>query len=104
MNIQLCGPVTGTARKDAVRRFSCAQLSVATRYPDAFVYNPVRMVSSLASHPDAMRECLRTLILLTDMLVTIPGWERSEGACLEVAVARAIGVDVVALEDIEGGA
>lgn len=103
MNVQLCGPVSGRPRGESIFMFSFAKGIVSELYPDAYVFNPVNEIKVTETHENAMRECLRMLTGFTDMLVTLPGWETSKGSCLEVAVARAIGVEVVALDDMKAG-
>lgn len=44
-----------------------------------------------------MRHALR-MVLDSDALAVLPGWEKSRGATLEVAVANALGMDVHPVE------
>lgn len=97
--VQLCGPVTGRDRGEAVDEFVAAEREMYRRGA-GYVYNPVMMIDQRASHESAMRDCLRTLTGFAHVLVALPGWERSEGSCLEVAVARAIGVEVVEVREL----
>ena len=96
---QLCGKVTGIWREDAAGLFEAGAL-VLERKGAETVWNPMEQVPPDCDHDRAMRMCIRRLITYTDVLVTLPGWEMSEGACLEVAVARAVGVPVVGIGDV----
>jgi hypothetical protein len=42
------------------------------------------------------------LVLLADVVVTLPGWDASSGARLEVAIAEAVGTPVVDLDGFLG--
>ena len=64
------------------------------------------------THEDWMRECLSELTkrriydamvdgTYYDVLVSLPGWEKSEGASTERTVAEACGIECVNLEDVE---
>lgn len=99
MKYQLCGPVTGIPRDEAVAAFEDAEAWLIERDPYADVLVPTSVVEEDATHERAMRICLGWLLNYADTLVTIPGWETSRGASLEVAVARAIGKPVMTLEE-----
>ena len=104
MIYQLCGPVTSLPRKRAVEAFGRAGDMLHAN--GNAVWSPVDAVPSHYSHEDAMQVCLQWLtspaMKKRGVLVTLPGWEASEGACLEVAVARAVGVPVMALSEAVG--
>lgn len=98
--VQLCGPVSGLSREEAMTAFDEAKercwVAGAT-----IVWSPVDHVPCSASHETAMHLCLTRLLdsPYVNLLVTLPGWERSRGASLEVAVAKEIGVEVMGLEE-----
>ena len=100
MRCQLAGPVSGMARRAALAMFDEAQRALE-RAGAASVWSPVRNVGSRTPWELAMRRCIRHLTgsCGPEMLVTLPGWESSAGAALEVAVARACGVRVVSVEE-----
>ena len=64
------------------------------------MYNPALLVGKCESHEGYMRADIHAMtreLHPFDCIALLDGWERSEGACLEVAVARAIGLDVFEL-------
>lgn len=96
--VQLAGPIAGHDYETRCNAFDAAK--DACWQAGAAVWSPIDHVPYIANHQDAMRACLRNLTgSVVDVLVTLDGWEQSEGACLEVAVARAIGVEVMSLEE-----
>lgn len=99
MKYQLCGPVTGIPRDEAVAAFEDAATRLFEKHHDAQVFVPTEVIDEDATHERAMRICLGWLLRYSDALVTLPGWETSHGASLEVAVARAIGKPVMTIEE-----
>lgn len=107
--VYLSGPVTGLARADVERSFAGARMryvSLGARY----VHDPTAHVAVDASHKQAMWACLQELLSRDhagrpayDLLVSLPGWEASEGATLERQVAEAIGIPCVELGELGGG-
>lgn len=91
MRLYVCGPVTGMpdlnrgAFDDARTRLEAAGYGAVA--PHAFV-------PSDASHEDAMRLCIARLCC-SDIggVALLAGWRGSEGARMEVEVARAIGIE-----------
>lgn len=51
------------------------------------------------SWEDYIRTDIR-MLLDCDAVVVLPGWETSRGASLEVTIARALGMPVIALDDL----
>ena len=95
MRLYVSGPVSGKTRSEAVGDFErAAKLLVSHGYATSV---PTRFVEPTASHATAMRKCIAEL-LRCDGLAMLPGWRRSAGACLEVAVATACGMDAQAFE------
>src|SRR5690349_15477670 len=128
-HIYISGPMRGK-RGFNFPAFFEAEEYVRTRFPDADICNPARedivrfrLQKALATdpsgltagcylqdHPDLFTsESLRTALghdleyicRHADLLVMLPGWQKSKGALAEVAAAQALGVAVV---EFDGGA
>lgn len=103
----LSGPVTSLLRDEAVSAFGEAWRLCDSRGA-AGVYDPTSDVPSDSTHEAAMHECLCELLTMWptgfyyDLLVSLPGWEASEGATLERAVAEAVGIPRVELGELGG--
>jgi hypothetical protein len=79
------------------------------------VYNPAEQELHAGFDPktgryaDGHEVTIRELILedlvwvctFADLVVVLPGWDKSLGAAAEVACARAIGIEVVSIGDID---
>lgn len=72
-----------------------------------YVFNPMQRIAAYLTREEAMRVCLAelTATLLDrsteyDLLVSLSGWEESNGARLERAVAEAIGIPCVELGEL----
>lgn len=118
--VYLSGPMTGHDGLN-VRSFDHAS-SICRSLGATRVYNPCHAgIDKGVSHEDAMLFSIRTLVRPgvediacarpggvpasgVDMVVTLDGWEKSEGARLEVIVARACGIPVVRLDELEADA
>lgn len=118
--VYLSGPMTGHDGLN-VRSFDHAS-SICRSLGATRVYNPCHAgIDKGVSHEDAMLFSIRTLVRPGvedvactrpggvsasgfDMVVTLYGWEKSEGARLEVIVARACGIPVVRLDELEADA
>ena len=103
----LSGPVTGLAREDACQRFLDAEMT-CIGVGAGYVFNPTERIAAYFTHEEAMRVCLGQLTATLmdrsteyDLLVSLPGWEESDGARLERAVAEAIGIPCAELGELE---
>lgn len=100
LHVQLVGPVTGIDRISCEAAFQAAK-AVCLRHGAREVWSPVEHVRLDATHAEAMRVCLRRIVEgKTDALVMLEGWEDSEGALVEAAVADAVGVPRLEITEV----
>lgn len=95
-NIYLSGPMTGY---QDFNHGAFNQMAHKLRQEGHSVWNPAELFDGDTKHEwhDFMFWCLRAL-LDQDVLLALPGWNKSVGARLEVAVAIAAGIDVLETE------
>ena len=108
--VYLSGPMTGIEDYNRAA-FDRAALDVMDAGADE-VYDPAEHIDEYAqlSHERCMALSLRELIAeilwvdevepYYDMLVSLPGWEKSAGATLEREVAIACGIEVCELAEV----
>jgi len=94
MKIYLSGPVTGT--DDYKKRFAKAEDYLRMKYPGWSAVNPVSVCDRLpkdTTYNECMDVCL-TLVKMCDAIYMMKGWEKSNGAKAECALAIAMGLNV----------
>jgi hypothetical protein len=99
--IYLSGPMTGMKGLNR-RAFANARRSLRARFPDEEIISPPHLDEEDA-HCGTWEECLRRdlyYVLESRLIVVLPGWEKSEGATLEVHVARRLGTPIVRYPDL----
>ena len=115
----LSGPMTGIEHYNA-EAFMSANV-VLKEAGAAYVYNPAiryvqqrNEVAEAKTHADYMCDCIHELTdrrkrsqgweevvpMAYDMLVSLPGWQDSEGAVTERTVAEACGIPVYDLAEV----
>lgn len=89
--LYVSGPVTGIeddnrpAFEEAARRLRAAGFAARIPHED---------IAPGTDWIPAMRMSLMAILAQADGLALLPGWERSKGACVEVYVARTLGMPV----------
>lgn len=91
MRLYISGPVTGMLDRNQVAFEEAAKALVEAGHA---VSVPTRFVDPRTECHDAMRICLAELLRCQGVAL-LPGWERSFGCGVEVAAARACGMDVL---------
>lgn len=86
--VYVCGKVTGNP--NAAEAFRCAS-AMLREYGADIVVNPCEKYGYLGKREAIMSCCIQKL-MRCDALVALPNWRDSEGARLEVAVAKACGI------------
>lgn len=104
--LYVSGPVTSKP-VDGWLAFASARNALAS--VGYQVLDPNDLVPSVLSHEEAMLMCINTLTDYMwrdnrpkpwlDGLALLPGWEQSEGARLEKAVAEACGITVKTVDE-----
>ena len=114
-NVYLSGPMTGIV--DFNRKEFDDAAKYLRRLGASCIYNPAENISYLVnkSHEYCMYFSLAKLIkrlvcicgsnvsndgAFYNVLVSLPGWQDSEGATLERAVAEACGIEVCDLDEV----
>lgn len=114
-NVFLCGPMTGLPNYN-IAAFMDAHAELMRL--GARVSNPalswMKDGCPERPHEELTRRSLHELTApkfsgsetgnYYDVLVLLPGWRESDGACMEVSVAGAIGIPVVKLDKLVGNA
>ena len=92
------------------------KLGIELAFNPAILYlNQSRRLDDVKTHDDYMLDCIHELTrrqkrteewvdvipMKYDVLVQLPGWEKSLGAKTEAEVAKACGIPCVSLEDCE---
>lgn len=105
--IYLSGPMTGIENFNRAQ-FDAAATTLRSLGYDVFVpgeseeYEPTELAAQEVSRKKRELYLSRDIDFIqeiADVVVVLPGWEDSEGAKLEVAVAQAIGVPVFTFPD-----
>jgi len=110
-NVFISGPMTGMPDLNvgvfAVAHHRLKEMGAADVYNPSTEYLDSERTDKMA-HSDWMRVCLHELTAYLsvyagrkyDALLSLPGWEQSEGARLERMVAEAIGMEIIEAEEI----
>ncbi|WP_223460679.1 MULTISPECIES: DUF4406 domain-containing protein [unclassified Pseudomonas] len=94
--IYLSGPMTGLPHPI----FPAFAAMTASLHADGHtVTNHAELNPDGGSWNDCMRRDIAALVYC-DTVATLPGWEHSKGACLEVLIAERLGMTVVNPNDL----
>ncbi len=90
MKYYIAGPITGDP--DYKRKFAAAAEIFREGWPDDVAINPAVLPEGM-SPADYMKICL-PMLLASDGVFLLPGWETSAGAKIEKALAEYAGIPV----------
>lgn len=90
----IAGPMTGIEDYN-YPAFHAAEAMLRERYPDDEIINPATQFDGDQTLPRVvyLRRAVEN-VLRADRVFTLDRWITSDGACLEVLIARQIGVEV----------
>jgi hypothetical protein len=94
--IYVSGPMTGLP---SLNFPAFAAMTAALRATGHTVINPAEINTDGGSWSDCMRRDIAAL-MHCDTVATLPGWEHSKGARLEVLIAERLGMTVVNAHDL----
>lgn len=102
MKIYLCGPITLGGRASELEiRFYKARFS---RESDRLIQsgheilNPIDIENTDDTWEEAMKETV-TLLCNSELVLVLPGHERSKGSALEILIAHLLGIPVKKVEE-----
>lgn len=100
MRVYLSGPITDN--KNYHLDFLKAENRVTSIFKGADVINPMWLKNMLPNgkHEEYMEICLQ-LVGMVDMMVMLPGWEKSKGSTIERSLAKEIGISIIELSELE---
>ena len=100
MSIYISGPMTGYPDFNRPTFNVAARLLFKWTDGDAIANPAAADLGPTATWADYMRVHLVTIATEVDRVVTLPGWDKSRGAQLEVHVARELGIRVDEWADV----
>lgn len=94
MKLYLAGPMSGYPESNYPAFHAAA---AKLRAEGHFVFNPAEGAPETDHGQDAYRRCMAVdlawICAHAEGVALLPGWETSKGACAEVALARALGIE-----------
>lgn len=99
MKVYISGPMTGLPGYN-YPAFHAAARDLKSKGYD--ILNPADSFSGDTSRPraDYMRKDIE-MLLKADLVALLPGWEKSKGVAVELAVAKALGLQIRPIEHFE---
>lgn len=100
MRVYLSGPIT--TNKNFRLDFSKAENKICSVFKGVDIINPMWLNNVLPNgkHDEYMALCI-PLVGMSDMMVMLPGWEKSKGATIERSLAKEIGISIIELSELE---
>ncbi len=86
MRIYISGPITGNP--NARRDFGRAERELRWEGHDDIV-NPEALLRGLRMTHDEYLHVCQSFLEVSDVMILLPGWRDSKGACLEIGIALA---------------
>lgn len=100
MRIYISGPITN--EKNYRLNFLRAENTVRSQVKGSVVVSPMRLGDILpnGSHKEYMELCY-SLVSMSNVMVMLPGWEKSRGARKERTLALEMKMPIFELDDID---
>lgn len=95
-SVFLSGPITGI--DDYKGKFADAA-EVIKALGASSVFNPAAEIPDSTEREEAMRICT-SKIITSDCVITLPGWQDSEGACFEYVASEICGITHYELKEL----
>lgn len=98
LSVYLSGPMTGLPGYNYPTFHAAARRLRSLGY---YVFNPAESFDGDTSRPreDYMRKDIE-MLLQADMVALLPGWEKSKGVAVELAVATSLGLVLHPFDDL----
>lgn len=98
--IYIAGKVTGLRHDVAARSFLVYEEILREKAGrNVSIYNPIKQIAKGTPWKEAMRRCIMNLVHCDEIHV-LPGWRTSQGARLEVMIAKELGIKVVFVKSL----
>lgn len=100
MRIYLSGPITN--EKNYRLNFMRAENTLRSHVKGSVVVSPMRLGDILpnGSHKEYMELCY-SLVSMSNVMVMLPGWEKSRGARKERSLAQEMNMHIFELNDMD---